>query len=142
MRVKPIIILSLFAAFIGLRVYALSVVTQLDSHNLDKQGLGFTIKAAKRGAIVRFEVYVQSKSEALTPSLTADLEVFDGTNQIASCAVAKAQFDKSVGYTFDVSPKYLAKSRFMFSKIAEDSGHAMPSAHVYWFYLADFVDEK
>jgi hypothetical protein len=142
MCIMRAIILTLFVTFIGLRAFADSSVTRLDSHNLDQQHFAFTIKAVKRGAIVNFEVYVQSKNKAATQSVTADLEMFDGTNWIVSCPVAKAQFDERVGYAFSVSPKYLTKSKFTFSHDVIVSNHSYPDTDVYWFYLADFVDEK
>ena len=58
---------------------AVSMFTHLDSRNIGEQRLDFTIKADKKGAFVHFVVAVQSKSEALTQFLTADLEVFAGT---------------------------------------------------------------
>jgi len=142
MHLTRAIPIALFAVLIGFRADAVSMFTQLDSRNIGEQRLDFTIKADKKGAFVHFVVSVQSKSEALTQFLTADLEVFDGTNQIASCSVQKAQHDKSVVYEFDVSPKYLAKSRFTFGDMAEANGHPMPAGDYYWFYLTDFADEK
>ena len=115
---------------------------QLDSHNLGDQRLSFSIKTDKSGPFLHFKVSIQSKSEALTHFLNSDLEVFDGTNQIASCSVEKAQRGQSVVYEFDVSPKYLAKSRFTFGDMAESDGKPMPAGDYYWFYLADFADEK
>lgn len=139
MRFTRIIVLMLFASFIGFRANALSMFTQLDSHNLGEQSLSFTIETNKTGAFVRFKVSVQSKHAALSPIPSAVLEICDGTNRVASCPVQKSQHDKAVVYEFDVSPKYLAKSRFTFANMAESNGHPMPAGDFYWFYLKDFA---
>jgi hypothetical protein len=113
--------------------------TQLDSHNLGEQRLSFTIETNRIGGFVHFKVSVQSKHATLTPIPRAVLEVWDGTNQVASCSVETAQRDKGVIYEFDVSPKYLSKSRFTFANMAESNGHPMPAGDFYWFYLKDFA---
>jgi hypothetical protein len=95
-------IFALFAAFIGFRANAVSMFTQLDSHNLGEQPLNFTIETNKIGSFMHFKVSVQSKDAALTSIPSAVLEVWDGTNQVASSAVQKAQRDRGVVYEFDV----------------------------------------
>ena len=139
MRFTRTVIFALFAAFIGFRANAVSMFTQLDSHNLGEQRISFTIETNNIGAFVHFKVFVQSKHAALTPIPKAVLEVCVGTNQVASCPVETAQRDKGVVYEFDVAPKYLAKSRFTFANMAESNGHPMPAGDFYWFYLKDFV---
>jgi hypothetical protein len=129
-------------ALIALSADAVSMWTQLDSHNVGKQRLSFTVKAEKTGKKVRFQVSVESKDAPLSSFLEAHLAVYDGTNEIVSCAVEKAQSGKGVVYTFEVSPKYLTKSQFTFGNMAESNGRPMPAGDFYWFYLKDFVDEK
>jgi hypothetical protein len=139
MRFPRTVIFALFAVFIGFRANSLSMFTQLDSHNLGEQPLNFIIETNKIGSFVHFKVSVQSKDAALTSIPAAVLEVWDGAKQVASSALQNEQRDKCVVYEFDVSPKYLAKSRFTFSNMAESNGHPVPAGDFYWFYLKDFA---
>jgi hypothetical protein len=115
------------------------MVTQLDSHNVNNQGLSFTIRATKTGHNVRFQVSIESKEAKLSSFLQAHLAVLDGTNQIVSCAVEGTRRDKGVAYEFEISSKYLAESQFNFGNMAEANGRPMPAGDFYWFYLKDFA---
>jgi hypothetical protein len=92
------IITCLGTALFALQVGAVSMVTQLDSHNVNNQGLSFTIRATKTGHNVRFQVSIESKEAKLSSFLQAHLAVLDGTNQIVSCAVEGTRRDKGVAY--------------------------------------------
>jgi hypothetical protein len=137
------ILIPLTVAFAALSAVAVSMVTQLDSHNIYHQRLSFTIKANKNVAQnEHFIITVEPKEATLSPFLRAHLAVVDGTNQIVSCAVENAHRDKGVVYEFEVSLRYLAKSTFSFGNMAELNGQPMPAGDFYWFYLKDFVSEK
>jgi hypothetical protein len=134
-------VLALFTAFV-FHADAVSMFTQLDPHNLDEQSLGFAIKIETNGMLVHFEISAHSRNEKLTQYLTATLEVFDSTNQVASCSLEKESSGKGVVYEFDVSPQYLAQSKFTFGNMAESNGRPMPAGDMYWFYLADFIGKE
>jgi len=133
------IISCLATALFALQVGAVSMVTRLDSHNVNNQRLNFTVKATKTGHNVRFQVSIESKEATLSPILQAHLTVFDGTNRIVSCAVERTRRDKGVTYEFEVSSKYLAESQFNFGNMADANGQPMPAGDYYWFYLKDFA---
>jgi hypothetical protein len=139
MRFTRAFLFVLITACTELPANAVSMFTQLDSHNLGDQRLNFTIETNRLAALVHFKVFVQSGQAALTSIPSASLQVCDGTNQITSCPLEKAQRDKGVIYEFDVSSKYLEKSRFTFGNRAESNGQAMPAGDFYWFYLKDFA---
>jgi hypothetical protein len=123
---------------------------QLNRQNVGKQEeLSFTITANKREQQVHFNVSIQTNAPPPIPmkngpiisfSSTAVLEVFDDTNKIASCYLAKSLL--SDVYEFDVSLKYLTKSKFRFRNVLAVNGESVPQSYTYWFYLKDFVDEK
>ena len=141
-------IVAACAAFIGFKSNAESMETQLNSHNVSQQRLSFTIKSSKFGSNMVYRILVESKSESVSSNLWSSLEVFDGTNMIVNCAVEPMRHDKSAVYEFEISQRYLVKSRFTFGNMAEE--HDLPNGRrwfppygdLYWFYLKDFADKK
>ncbi len=135
---KTIFAILVLAAF---QAHALSIWTQLTPRQLQEETrLAFQVKAEDTPTGKRFRVSVAPKHAELSPFLEANLVIFDGESEVASCPVANTGKGKLAQYEFTVAPKYLAKSKFIFANMAHDAqGRPMPAGDFYWFCLADFA---
>lgn len=135
------ILTSLAVVFIVSSAVAGSFWTQLNSRNIDSQPLAFKVKTEKtpQGGVL-FYVYIESKKAVLSRNLGASLTVTSGKKEIARADIKEKEYGKAVRFAFEVSPKYLAQSKFAFKDIG---GSENPWVNdVYWFFLKDFASEK
>ena len=140
MRVAHILA-SLAVGFMASSAVAGSMWFQLDSRNVNSQPLTFKIKSEKtpQGGIL-FYVDVESKDASLSRNLGASLIVARGKRQIARVDIKEKEYGNGVRFVFEVSPKFLAQSKFTFKDI--EDGEDPWVNDVYWFFLKDFASEK
>jgi hypothetical protein len=134
----------IFLAFMLLtcRAVAESVVTKVDSENIDQQDYKFTIVSKKGGKTYFINIRIEPKGKAYwTHFLQTQLTLADGEKQIVSCELARTIRDKAIDVEeFEVSSESLAKATFTFAVMAESNGHPMPAGLFFSFDLKDFAD--
>jgi hypothetical protein len=149
---KPLTILltlACSAVFAGL-ARAASVYIRLRPMTVDRESRAFTItvdrfKDARKGEYLRFNVRVKARpgDVPLSGLFSTDLEVFDGEAIVSSTLLQGTEREGEILYSFLVSAKYTAASKFTFGEILRaPDGEALPSANHYWFYLGDFVETE
>jgi len=138
MRVVQILTVLAFG-FIASSAAAGSMWFQLDSRNIKSQPLAFKVKTENtpQGGVL-FYVDIESKKAVLSRNVGASLTLASGKK--ARADTKEKEYGKGVRFAFEVSPNYLAQSKFAFKDIG---GSENPWVNdVYWFYLKDFASEK
>jgi len=93
----------------------------------------------KAGDNVHFEIVVVSRTGKFSPDAEGLLEVFDPKGNIFSGDLQYKVEGQTLKYEFDLSPKYLTKSRFSFKCTGVDAKGAA-TADVLWVSLLDYVN--
>ncbi|HVU38870.1 MAG TPA: hypothetical protein VHC95_11095, partial [Opitutales bacterium] len=95
----------------------------------------------KAGDNLHFEIGVASRTGKFPADAVGTLEVFDPEERILTSDVQAETDGKVLIYTFDLSPRYLGKSRFSFKGTGADAA-GKPAADVLWVTLKDYVNKS
>ena len=148
MRATKFILIACLVLTASSRVFAVSTIIQATTTNI--KTVPFVISVRDEGTNKLFRVVVNPKGAGdgigKGTTLSAYLDVFDGTNHIASRFIeagklsdAKAPLaNTGVLYEFAVSTNYLDASKFSITYQLND----YPAFVGYWFYLKDFSNAK
>lgn len=148
---RRVSVLAMLLACVG-PVSASWYEVQLTPDNAKSNGLAFKVEARDMGDSKEIEVVVMAETgRALSPFLSAILEVRAGKRLLLSCPVEKKEQDGALRYRFSISATDVDKVRFRFEEYgfttrADKDGSVktvpMPSVADYWLDLEDFVAGK
>ncbi len=93
------------------------------------------------GTTLGFLVTVVSRSGTFPSSFEGKLEVYDADGRVLTCDLQTRADGQNLSYAFDLSSKYLPRSRFTFSCVGKDA-KGEPTSETISAMLADFVKSK
>jgi hypothetical protein len=147
-------ILSLFLGSVSLAhlAQAETIYTQITPEKTGDHLYDFTIEverlkeSEKEGEFLKFKVTAQSKNPGgaiRNGRRTGKLEIFKGEEFVSSADVQSTPRDGALTFSFRVTPKYAAKSRFTFAETPpERPGGELGEGFFYGFALQDFAKMK
>jgi hypothetical protein len=96
------------------------------------------INCTQLGSLLHFQIIVASRTGTFSPDSEGLLEVYDVGGRVLSCDLQKKEYSQNLLYNFDLSPKYLGKSRFSFKCTGLDA-KGVATSEVVSAVLQDFV---